>query len=58
LGPEAKGDEAMIANYMKIPTALMALESIDPKLAAQIKQKIQMQMLQPVNLPANAPMLP
>ena len=53
LGPEAKGDEAMIANYMKNPTALMALESIDPKLAAQIKQKIQMQMLQPLAKPAD-----
>ena len=58
LGPEAKGDEAMIANYMKNPTALMALEATDPDLAKYIKQKIKMQMVQPVNLPANAPMLP
>ena len=58
MGVEAKGDEAMIANYMKNPTALMALETTDPKLAAQIKQRIQMQLLQPVNLPANAPVLP
>ena len=58
LGPEAKGDEALVASYIKNPTALMALEATDPKLAAQIKQKIKMQMLQPVNLPANAPVLP
>lgn len=58
MGVEAKGDEAMIANYMKNPTALMALETTDPKLAAQIKQRIKMQLLQPVNLPANAPVLP
>ena len=58
LGPEAKGDEALVASYIKNPTALLALEATDPKLAAQIKQKIQMQMVQPVNLPTNAPVLP
>jgi hypothetical protein len=53
LGPEAKGDEALVASYIKNPTALMALEATDPKLAAQIKQKIQMQMLQPLAKPAD-----
>ena len=58
MGVEAKGDEALVANYIKNPTALKLLEATDPKLAAQIKQKIQMQMVQPVNLPANASVLP
>jgi hypothetical protein len=53
LGPEAKGDEALVASYIKNPTALMALEATDPKLAAQIKQKIQMQMLQPLAKPGD-----
>ena len=53
LGPEAKGDEALVASYIKNPTALLALEATDPKLAAQIKQKIQMQMLQPLAKPGD-----
>lgn len=53
LGPEAKGDEALVASYIKNPTALMALETTDPKLAAQIKQKIQMQLLQPLTKPGD-----
>jgi hypothetical protein len=53
LGPEAKGDEALVASYIKNPTALIALEATDPKLAAQIKQKIQMQMLQPQAKPGD-----
>jgi hypothetical protein len=48
----------LVASYIKNPTALMALEATDPQLAAQIKQKIKMQMLQPVNLPKDAPVLP
>jgi len=55
LGPEAKGDEALVASYIKNPTALLALEATDPDLARYIKQKIKMQMVQPVNVPANAP---
>ena len=58
MGVEAKGDEALVANYIKNPTALMALQATDPELANYIKQKIKMQMLKPVNLPANAPVLP
>ena len=53
LGPEAKGDEALVASYIKNPTALLALEATDPVLAAQIKQKIKLQMLQPVTKPAD-----
>jgi len=58
LGPEAKGDEALVASYIKNPTALMALEATDPDLAKYIKQKIKLQMVQPVNVPANAPVRP
>lgn len=47
LGPEAKGDEALVASYIKNPTALLALEATDPELARYIKQKIKMQMVQP-----------
>lgn len=48
-----RGDDALIANYIKNPTALIALEQSDPQLAAQIKQRIQMQMLQPLAKPAD-----
>lgn len=53
LGPEAKGDDALIAPYMKDPTALMLLEKTHPELAAQIKQKIQMRLLQPQTNPGD-----
>ena len=48
-----RGDDALIAPYMKDPTALMMLENTHPELAAQIKQKIQMRLLQPQTNPGN-----
>ena len=48
-----RGDDALIAPYMKDPTALMLLEKTHPELAAQIRQKIKMRLLQPVNIPTN-----
>jgi hypothetical protein len=51
MGPEAKGDAALVANYIKNPMALKLLEQTDPMLAAQVKQKIQLMMLQPQSTP-------
>jgi hypothetical protein len=49
-----RGDDALIAPYMKDPTALLLLEQTHPGLlAAQIKQKIQMRLLQPQANPAD-----
>jgi hypothetical protein len=48
-----RGDDALIAPYMKDPTALVMLEKTHPELAAQIKQKIQMRLLQPQTTPGN-----
>jgi hypothetical protein len=48
-----RGDDALIAPYMKDPTALLLLEQTHPLLAAQIKQKIQMRLLQPQANPAD-----
>lgn len=53
-----RGDDALVASYIRNPTALAALEVTDPQLAAQIKQKIKMQMISPINLPADAPVRP
>jgi len=47
MGVEAKGDEALVASYIKNPTALLALEATDPELARYIKQKIKMQLVRP-----------
>ena len=54
MGPEGKGDAALVATYAKNPMALKLLEQTDPQLAAQIKQKIQMMMLQPQSTPTGA----
>jgi hypothetical protein len=53
LGPEGKSDAALVASYIKNPTALLALEATNPELAAQIKQKIKMQLLQPQTNPGD-----
>jgi len=51
---ESKNDAALLSNYIKNPMALKLLEQTDPMLAAQIKQKIQMMMLQPQATPTGA----
>jgi hypothetical protein len=48
-----RGDDALIAPYMKDPVALSLLEQTHPALAAQIKQRIQMRLLQPQTNPGN-----
>jgi hypothetical protein len=48
-----RGDDALIAPYMKDPVALSLLEQTNPLLAAQIKQKIQMRLMQPQANPAS-----
>lgn len=49
-----RGDDALIANYIKNPVALKLLEQSDPQLAAQIKQRIQAMALQPQATPTGA----
>jgi hypothetical protein len=51
---DSKNDAALLTNYIKNPMALKLLEQTDPLLATQIKQKIQMMMLQPQATPTGA----
>ena len=50
-----KSDAALIAPYLNHPEKLAALEAVDPVLAAQIKQKIKMRLLQPENISKDDP---